>query len=108
METQLKNTHGHFIEVFNMTRLEKLEQDIRNLGPEELAALRDWFRRYEADRWDRQIEKMRGAGSWIVWRKMPWQPTKPEGHAHCEAFRLVGILGRLRTAPGKHSRTGRS
>jgi hypothetical protein len=40
-----------------MTRLEKLEQDIRKLGPEELATLRDWFRKYDAARWDRQIEE---------------------------------------------------
>jgi hypothetical protein len=40
-----------------MTRIEKLEQDIRNLNPEELAALRDWFRIYDAAEWDRQFEK---------------------------------------------------
>lgn len=40
-----------------MTHLEKLKQDIRNLNPEELAALRDWFREYDAARWDRQFEE---------------------------------------------------
>ncbi len=39
-----------------MTRLERLEQDIRSLNPEELASLRDWFRKYDAARWDRQFE----------------------------------------------------
>jgi len=40
-----------------MTRIEKLEREIEKLGPEELANLRDWFRNYDADAWDRQIEE---------------------------------------------------
>ena len=40
-----------------MTRLDRLERDIQKLGREELATLRDWFRRYDADEWDRQIEE---------------------------------------------------
>jgi hypothetical protein len=40
-----------------MTRLEKLEREIEKLSPEELANLRDWFRKYDADAWDRQIEE---------------------------------------------------
>jgi hypothetical protein len=40
-----------------MTRLEKLELEIQKLSPEELANLRDWFRKYDADAWDRQIEE---------------------------------------------------
>ncbi len=39
-----------------MTRIEKLEREIQKLSPEELANLRDWFRNYDADAWDRQIE----------------------------------------------------
>ncbi len=40
-----------------MTRVEKLEREIQKLGPGELAALRDWFRKYDSDEWDRQIEE---------------------------------------------------
>jgi hypothetical protein len=40
-----------------MTRLQKLEHEIQKLGREELAYLRDWFRKYDADEWDRQIEQ---------------------------------------------------
>ena len=40
-----------------MTRIEKLEREIQKLSPEELANLRDWFRKYDADAWDRQIEE---------------------------------------------------
>ena len=40
-----------------MTRIEKLEREIQKLSPEELANLRDWFRKYDAEAWDRQIEE---------------------------------------------------
>ncbi len=40
-----------------MTRIEKLEREIQKLSPEELANLRDWFRQYDAEAWDRQIEE---------------------------------------------------
>jgi hypothetical protein len=40
-----------------MTRVQKLEQEIQKLDQKELAAFRDWFRRYDSDEWDRQIEK---------------------------------------------------
>jgi hypothetical protein len=46
-----------------MTRLEKLESEIQKLGRGEFATLRDWFRKYDADEWDRQIEQdVRGGG----------------------------------------------
>ena len=45
-----------------MTRVQKLEQEIQKLGREELANLRDWFRKYDADEWDRQIEQDVHAG----------------------------------------------
>ncbi len=40
----------------SMTKIEKLEQDVQNLNREELAAFRKWFRVYDADAWDEQIE----------------------------------------------------
>jgi hypothetical protein len=40
-----------------VTRVEKLEREIQKLSPGELAALRDWFRKYDSDEWDRQIEE---------------------------------------------------
>jgi hypothetical protein len=39
-----------------MTRVEKIEQDIRALTDKERSALRAWFFAYDADLWDRQIE----------------------------------------------------
>ena len=45
-----------------MTRVEKLEWGVQELSREELAAFRDWFRRYDSDEWDRQIEEDVKAG----------------------------------------------
>jgi hypothetical protein len=40
-----------------MTRIQRLEQEVRKLGPQELAVFRKWFRDYDADQWDSQIEE---------------------------------------------------
>ncbi len=45
-----------------MSKVESLEQEIRNLSPRELAELRDWFLEYDAELWDRQIEEDARAG----------------------------------------------
>lgn len=45
-----------------MTRVEKLEWGVQELSREELAAFRDWFRSYDSDDWDRQIEEDVKAG----------------------------------------------
>jgi hypothetical protein len=45
-----------------MTKVEKIEQDIRKLDRKELLAFRGWFREYDSDEWDRQIEEDVRAG----------------------------------------------
>jgi len=45
-----------------MTKIEKIEQEIQRLTASELAAFRDWFHKYDADAWDRQIERDIAAG----------------------------------------------
>jgi hypothetical protein len=39
-----------------MTKIEKLERDVRNLSTKELARFRTWFAEFDAAEWDRQIE----------------------------------------------------
>jgi len=39
-----------------MSRVEQLEQQIAELDPSELQALRSWFAQFDAEVWDRQIE----------------------------------------------------
>lgn len=45
-----------------MSTIHEIEQAIRALGPQDLAALRAWFAAFDADGWDRQIEQDAAAG----------------------------------------------
>ena len=45
-----------------MTRVAKLEKDVQQLSRDELSAFRDWFRKYDSDAWDREIEEDVSAG----------------------------------------------
>lgn len=42
--------------------LKELEQKISQLQPRELAEFREWFLRFDGDRWDEQIEKDASSG----------------------------------------------
>lgn len=45
-----------------MSRVEKIEGEIRSLNRHEPKNLREWFDQYEAEVWDRQIEQDSKAG----------------------------------------------
>jgi hypothetical protein len=45
-----------------MSRVEKIESQIRELSSAELAALREWFAELDASAWDRQFEADAEAG----------------------------------------------
>jgi len=45
-----------------MTKLQLLEEGIRNLSPNERAELRDWLLELDADQWDRDIERDANSG----------------------------------------------
>ena len=45
-----------------MTKLEKTEQDIASLSPEEIWKLADWFASHHADLWDKQIAEDAASG----------------------------------------------
>ena len=45
-----------------MSTVHEIEQAIRGLGPQDLAAFRDWFAAFDADAWDRQLEQDVAAG----------------------------------------------
>ncbi len=40
-----------------MTKLEKIEQDIKSLNKNDMQRLADWFAELRADKWDEQIER---------------------------------------------------
>ena len=45
-----------------MNDVEKLEEQVKGLSPEELAAFREWFVQFDAEAWDRQFESDVKAG----------------------------------------------
>ncbi len=45
-----------------MRKIERIEREIQGLSPSELQAFRTWFREYDAEAWDRQIEEDVKAG----------------------------------------------
>jgi hypothetical protein len=45
-----------------MGNVERIEQDVRALSPEELAKFRAWFLEYDWAAWDRQLERDVHAG----------------------------------------------
>lgn len=40
-----------------MTKVQILEREVQKLNRSGLTAFRNWFRRYDAEIWDRQIER---------------------------------------------------
>ncbi len=45
-----------------MTKLEKIEAEIKSLSAEDIKSLGDWFAEFQADQWDAQIERDAKAG----------------------------------------------
>ncbi len=39
------------------TKVKVIERQVKNLDRTGLAAFRDWFRKFDSDAWDRQIER---------------------------------------------------
>ena len=45
-----------------MTRLQAIEEQLKQLSPEELAELREWLEAHDWAEWDRQIERDSAGG----------------------------------------------
>ena len=39
-----------------MTKIQKIEKDVKSLSPEELSEFRGWFLEFDASAWDAQLE----------------------------------------------------
>jgi len=39
-----------------MGKVEKIEREIKDLSPDEMTELREWFAAFDAEAWDRQLE----------------------------------------------------
>ena len=40
-----------------MTKIQKIERDVKSLNPKELAEFRDWFLEFDAEVWDAHFER---------------------------------------------------
>ena len=51
-----------------MSTVEELEAAVRRLSPEDRAAFRAWYAKFDADEWDRQLEADVEAGrlDWLI------------------------------------------
>ena len=45
-----------------MSKVENIEDRVKELSPEELASFREWFMHFDAEAWDRQFESDAKAG----------------------------------------------
>lgn len=45
-----------------MGKIERIQQQVQALTPDEFASFREWFLVFESDAWDRQIERDAVAG----------------------------------------------
>lgn len=45
-----------------MSKVERIEEDVRSLSPDELADFRNWFISYDSALWDKQLERDVKAG----------------------------------------------
>jgi hypothetical protein len=52
----------YYIPLENMTNLQEIEKAVSQLSPEELSAFRDWFAGFDAEIWDRELERDVAAG----------------------------------------------
>ncbi len=41
-----------------MTNIEKIENEISQLPPKELAEFRDWFEKFDSKLWDKQLDDL--------------------------------------------------
>ena len=52
-----------------MTKVERIEENVKALSAEELVEFRSWFAEYDSDLWDEQIEADLKAGKLNVLRE---------------------------------------
>ena len=45
-----------------MTKIQRLESEVKSLSAQELAAFRAWYEKFDANSWDKQIEADAEAG----------------------------------------------
>ncbi len=49
-------------EIMAITNIKNIEKQVKGLDRDDLSTFRDWFRKYDSDAWDLQIERDVRAG----------------------------------------------
>jgi len=76
-----------------MSKIEKIEHEIRGLTETELTVFRKWFIEFDAEAWDRQIERDSAAGRlWPISQKSRSMITNPAVQLSFEAPRVTRFL----------------
>lgn len=89
-----------------MGKVEKIEGDVRALSRRELSVSREWFRRYDSEEWDRQIEGDVRAGKFdklAVRSSCCAQGWKKQGALHYRALAVEVPEGLLWFWIGSHA-----
>ena len=61
-----------------MSTVQELEEAVRLLSPEDRAAFRAWYAKFDAEEWDRQLEKDVAAGK-LDWLGQEAQDDRRSG-----------------------------
>lgn len=92
-----------------MGKVEKIEQEVEALSPEELAQFRAWFLEYDWAAWDRQLERDVQAGRLTTLLRKPlviMQPVRPNLSDSPRVPRFLGVLPVLTIGDSEPRRSG--
>ena len=89
-----------------MSTIQEIEDAIRQLPDDDLAALRAWFAEFDAAAWDRQFERDVAEGRLDAWLKRPFGTPGRGVAPTCEPPRDAAILGLLSSPPGRGPAVG--
>jgi hypothetical protein len=90
-----------------MSKLEIIEGQIKELSREELAQLREWLARFDAEVWDHQFEADVKAGKLDALERMRYRTTLRDGQRSCEPSRFSCFLGLLPSSSSSGAGTRR-
>ena len=85
--------------------LEELELKVSQLPPRDLAEFREWFLRFDGDRWDEQIEKDAGSGKLDSLAQLLYKSSEVDRPTRYDSPRDVRFLGMLQSTSTSDSAT---
>jgi len=82
-----------------MSTVQQLENTVRQLSANDLAAFRAWFAEFDAEQWDRQFEADVRPVAWIGWWRRRWRICAWDAVQIDEPLGLINDPGILRRGP---------